>query len=526
MSHKKLGIPVALATLGIFTAVSLAFNKTPVGVSAQDGDVGDWYCINTAADVKIEETENGFQFKNLNAWGARAIYKNKLAFDGLSFTIDTPDMANQLGDARGFYINNNYGIYFDKANLNLTFSIWSIFGQMRCFVGPNHDYNNASTSLARATMDDTTVGLSSAGGHLVCNYATDFSLNVKFNKIDSDWWKLTMSGATVWKDVNYNGSAGSAFTYIHAADMHLDENDMGYLGFFGLAPHGDVDTIKIRDINAVSGIKAIAPSKVNYKQGEELDLSGLKVKLVNMNGSETDVNIENVTVSGYDKNVYGKQNVNVAYKGFTTSFEVTVENPVTAIAISGEPKVSYNYGESLDLTTFKITRTYENGDVDEIPVTEEMVSGYDKNVVGKQNIAISTDGMMVEVEIDVKDVITGIAVKTLPTKIEYEIGEELDTTGGVIEVSYASGAKKVVDMKRIMVNGYDSSEAGEVTLDVEYEGFHSSFDVTIKEAAVEPEPEPETNNNGCGGSVIAISGLLSLVALGGAALVTYKKKHH
>lgn len=524
MSHKKIILPISLGLFAMSAATLLG--AKPISANATYSD--DWGALNGQT---ITEENDGVKITNTSGFGSRAYYNEKILVDGLSFTWGVENLVDQECRGFAFHSEGDPWAYFSETGSS-TFTAWQrIAGQTRFQIKANHDYNSAN--LNTNTMDDASAinGFSSASD-LVLSRSQDFSLSFNFERIDDTWYKIHITGKDInmWRDVNYgvDDATNSIITYITKDNLHVDNDGKAYLITVGMDKKSDLgDGVFFKNMNFFSGIEATKlPTKTTYKHGEELDLAGLEVSKVFKLGNKESISLNDVSISGYDKNAYGKQSVNVAYKGFTTSFEVIVENPVTAIAISGEPKVSYNYGESLDLTTFKITRTYENGDVDEIPVTEEMVSGYDKNVVGKQNIAISTDGMMVEVEIDVKDVITGIAVKTLPTKVEYEIGEELDTTGGVIEVSYASGAKKVVDMKRIMVNGYDSSEAGEVTLDVEYEGFHSSFDITIKEAAVEPEPEPETNNNGCGGSVIAISGLLSLVALGGAALVTYKKKHH
>lgn len=526
MSHKNKIMAYSLGVLGLVTAVSFAFNKAPVSASAAtEGNSGNWYWLNTNNEVTFERIDGGYAIDGLNAFGARAMYSKKIAFDGLSFTVDTPNMADQLGDARGFYVTNKYQCYFDDTTNAMVGSIWSLFGQMRFYLGADHNYNNdAAGSYGRGLTDDSIKGLSPAGGQLVSNYNADFSLNFKFEKLSTEWWKLTMSGANVWKDVNYNGSAGSAFTYIHAEDMHLDENDMGYLGFFGLNPHANEDLIKVTGLDITEGLEiAKAPTKVSYQYGEEFDASGIEINEVKFTGEKTAVSSENLKFLGFDKNTVGKQTITVSANGYSATFEVEVKNKVSGIALSGTPKVEYNYGESLDLSTFKIAVSYVNGDVIQMDVTEDMISGFDKKAVGKQSLSISYDDYMVQVDVEVKDVVKAISVKTMPTKVEYEIGEELNVIGGELEVEYESGVKKTLSMTSDMVSGFDSSEAGEVTLTVTYNGFSSTFDVTIKAATPAPQ-QPETNN-GCGGSVVAVSGMLSLLALAGATLVASKRKH-
>ncbi len=66
-----------------------------------------------------------------------------------------------------------------------------------------------------------------------------------------------------------------------------------------------------------------------------------------------------------------------------------------------------------------------------------------------------------------------------PEKKEYQIGEELDLTGGKIKVVYSNGTEETVDLTADMVEGFSSEKAGVCTLTVTYEGKTATFDVTI-----------------------------------------------
>ena len=65
--------------------------------------------------------------------------------------------------------------------------------------------------------------------------------------------------------------------------------------------------------------------KTVYTQGEKLDLSGLTVTAVYSDGSKVELKAGDYTVSGYDPNTVGEQNVTVTYGGKTAAFTVTVE---------------------------------------------------------------------------------------------------------------------------------------------------------------------------------------------------------
>ena len=66
--------------------------------------------------------------------------------------------------------------------------------------------------------------------------------------------------------------------------------------------------------------------KTEYKQGEDLDLSGLTVTAVYSDGSRTEIQAGEggYTVSGYDADTAGTQTVTITYGGESVTFTVTV----------------------------------------------------------------------------------------------------------------------------------------------------------------------------------------------------------
>ena len=68
---------------------------------------------------------------------------------------------------------------------------------------------------------------------------------------------------------------------------------------------------------------------------------------------------------------------------------------------------------------------------------------------------------------------------TAPTKIVYERGEELDTTGMVVTVTDNNGESKELATGEYTVEGFDSATAGEKTVTVKYGELKESFTVTV-----------------------------------------------
>ena len=75
--------------------------------------------------------------------------------------------------------------------------------------------------------------------------------------------------------------------------------------------------------------------------------------------------------------------------------------------------------------------------------------------------------------------VIGMTVKA-PTKVVYERGEELDTTGMVVTVTDNNGQTKELTADEYTVVGFDSETAGEKTVTVKYGELEESFTVTVK----------------------------------------------
>lgn len=67
--------------------------------------------------------------------------------------------------------------------------------------------------------------------------------------------------------------------------------------------------------------------KTEYDEGEELNLSGMILTVVYDNGEPKNVELRDVTVSGYDKTKLGDQKLTIAYTGLTANVSVTVKRP-------------------------------------------------------------------------------------------------------------------------------------------------------------------------------------------------------
>lgn len=239
-------------------------------------------------------------------------------------------------------------------------------------------------------------------------------------------------------------------------------------------------TFNVTVIDYITGISIQPPDKLEYKYGEQLDLSGGVITKFMATGNVEDISITAEMVSGYDKNKPGEQTLTVTYEGFTKTFEVTVVDEITSITMKSNPAKSVIIkGQDLDLTDAKITTSYLSGKAEVIDITNEMVSGYNKEILGEQTITVTYETFTTTFKVTVIDEVVSITLKSAPTKTQYKYGEELDLDGSKITVVASSGEQIDADVTPSLVSGYNKNKLGEQTLTITYENMMVTFNVTV-----------------------------------------------
>ena len=175
------------------------------------------------------------------------------------------------------------------------------------------------------------------------------------------------------------------------------------------------------------------------------------------------------------------------YKQTTKTINVTVVPvAVESIEIKKLPKTSYIEGQNLDVTNGKIRAIYNNRTEEEINITSNMVTGYNKNKIGEQTLTVTYNGLETNYTVVVREKqVTNIEMKYNPNKEEFiQNYELLDLTGAKIKVYYDNGTNEEIAITQNMVSGYDNTKVGVNTLTVTYEGKECTFDVRIVEKHV------------------------------------------
>ena len=258
-------------------------------------------------------------------------------------------------------------------------------------------------------------------------------------------------------------------------------------------------TFQVAVINTINHIEVIAPTKTDYKYGENLNLSGGSVKIYMEDGTIKTVPLTSQMVTGYSKTTPGQQMLKVTYtsdddKKYEGYFKVTVgEDYIKDTKFVAPTKKEYRIGDTIDLTGGSITEVYASEKLgNKYDLTNSMISGFDSTTPGTKQITVTFNNKTYQYSVTVKDRTLGISIKTLPNKLEYKKGENLDLTGATLNVVKESGTQ-VIKITADMVSGYDKNKAGIQVIKVTYEGFTTQFSILVKEEVSATNPdEPNT----------------------------------
>lgn len=174
--------------------------------------------------------------------------------------------------------------------------------------------------------------------------------------------------------------------------------------------------------------------------------------------------------------------ISILVKNAGVSQEITYEKysdlVIASITVSKMPDKTTCYQKELfDKTGLAISGTTSTGET--VSATDYELSGFDSSSAGTKTITVTASGKTTTFEISVSEAsITAISVTTMPTKTNYHIGKEFDSTGIVVTATASDG--NTIDVtKDCTYSGFDSSSPKTNTITVTYGILTTTFDVTI-----------------------------------------------
>ncbi len=276
--------------------------------------------------------------------------------------------------------------------------------------------------------------------------------------------------------------------------FHLVEDKLGSLktgvktSSDGTKYYQSATTFRFTDIKiAPDGVKEITIGKTpqtEYKYGEKLNVEEGSIIVTKNNGEKEEIKITPDMVEGLNPNKLGEQTITITYEGKKTTYTVQVKDYIKDIEIQKPEKLIYNIGEQMDLTGGTVRKIMASGakrDPIDMADASVKIEGFETDTKGAKLIKVTYEGITKGFGITVVEKVEGIDLKQLPTKTEYLYGEELDISGGKLEVTNEEGEKELLEITKEMVTGYDPKKLGYQTLTIKYEKLEVEYIVHVKD---------------------------------------------
>lgn len=269
------------------------------------------------------------------------------------------------------------------------------------------------------------------------------------------------------------------------------------------------------------------PVKLEYTEGDKLNLAGLEVTLIDNFGKEKDVALadfddyqittdpaDNMALT-LDKNataiIVKKGNATDATNTLKVEKKAFDPDHVKSITVKEQPiKLEYTEGQNLDLTGLEVTLTDDFGktkdvkfvdfaqyDITAEPANATALTVADHNdkpvTLTKGNLKpAETENLTVNARVFDSDHVASIKVTKEPDRIIYTEEDELDLTGLVVTLTDNQGTTKKVPFADFETNGITATPANGTELTV---ANHNKKTVKIRKDNLSAETKALTVNS-------------------------------
>ncbi|MBS7344722.1 MAG: bacterial Ig-like domain-containing protein [Caryophanon sp.] len=249
---------------------------------------------------------------------------------------------------------------------------------------------------------------------------------------------------------------------------------------------GQTTQFKVRVLPLLSLNVEQRPTKTVYKEGEELDLTGLKVIGTYEGNLTREEQITKSMISGYDASAHGtEQKVTITIGNIETTFDVTVSKSplaLTKIVVNKLPdRVRYRVGIPFSIEGLSLTGLYNDNTTGELSLTDPnlKISTIDTSKPGIQQLTFEYGAVKESVDIEVYES-TLLSLNASTTKATYAKGEEFNKSTVMVKANFDDG---VEDLKEedFEVTGYDKTKVGEQTLTITYRDQQTTLKVNVNE---------------------------------------------
>ncbi len=235
----------------------------------------------------------------------------------------------------------------------------------------------------------------------------------------------------------------------------------------------EFDKTKIDKVEIVN-----KPSKLEYTEGEKLDLSGIKLKLIDTQGKDKEIVLEDFSEYGITTDPANETGLSVNENGTTIKIKLNgvekvetdplkvnakVFDPahVEKMVVKTQPtKLVYTDGEKLNLSGLEVTLTDNQGLTKDVAFADFAANGIEaapanetaltltdnakKVKLTKGSLTAETNVLTVKEKVFDSAHVEKMVVKNQPTKLSYTEGEKLNLAGLEVRLTDNQGLTKDV----------------------------------------------------------------------------------
>ena len=239
------------------------------------------------------------------------------------------------------------------------------------------------------------------------------------------------------------------------------------------------------------------PTKSEYFVGENFDPAGMQIQVTYNNGTKSDYSTYDfsslpgtVTIATVSTATAGTKTVRLTYKENGASVTATTRITVVAvkptkIEFTNTPTKKFYVGDesaAFDPTGLDAHVTYNNGTTRDFDAADLDIeySGFDTTKAGTVTMTGTYEGVSGRFDVTINAVeLVSVAVKTMPNKTKYYVGDTFDQTGLTLTATYNNGKTETV-ATGITCTGFSSDAAGSKTITASYGGKSTTFNVDIE----------------------------------------------
>jgi hypothetical protein len=218
--------------------------------------------------------------------------------------------------------------------------------------------------------------------------------------------------------------------------------------------------------------------KSRYYQGELIDTTGAKMRLVWDDNETTIYNVMPQDVSEFTTAATGLQQMTVTVLGLTAQVPYVVEVGILDVSIQYNGlQVEYKLGEAFK--GFSAIVTYTDLRTSTIQIDSGKVEGFDTKTLGEKTLTFTVGNVTKTLVYTVIPEIQAISVQSGTLASEYGLNSSLNLEGAQLKLSYKGGTFDVVPIYDYMVTGFAAEKEGTANMTIKYDNFQTSFQYKV-----------------------------------------------